>query len=444
MAAEKKKEKAEVAPEAEAEKIDVKQLWMATDALQKAKAMRNYFQLEKDKINAFWEISKRELEAVRAELRNKEREKAEMYERHQVELKVYKQKMRHVLYEQKVQVANFKLESERTLKNKQEEHREKENDLHRDIRDMKLLLREQDLLHRDARATLKEQHDKEITDQLHDAERSMKELHLKYDKKIKSLREEMETRRKEDIEVIERRKEDHVRELREMHDKAFQEIKDYYNEITSSNLETIKTLKDEVYTRKKSEARAEKAMFDIAQTNKRLTEPLTKARNQKKQLEMELAHFKRDQAALKTAKQELRQLEQRVKTLLWEHEVLVQRYGKLTEERDVIFSKFNAMLQEIQQKAVFKRVLLHRKLEVVGSQLERKDAQLAEIFKSTNVDPASIPNVERKLEDLVESKNKTIEDLQRLLAEVTQHHEKAVVSYEEYLRQNGVPGLKAI
>ena len=425
------------------EKVDAKQLWMATDALQKAKAMRNYFQLEKDKINAFWEISKRELEAVRSELRNKEREKAEMYERHQVELKVYKQKMRHVLYEQKVQVAHMKLEAERTLKNKQEEHREKENDLRRDIRDMKLLLREQDLMHRDARATLKEQHDKEITEQLRDAERSMKELHLKYDKKIKTLREEMETKRKADIESIEQRKQDHVDELCALHDKAFQDIKDYYNEITSSNLETIKTLKDEVYTRKKAEARAEKAMFDIAQTNKRLTEPLTKARNQKKQLDMEMSNYERDMAALKTAKQQLRQLEKRVKNLMWEHEVLGQRYAKLEEERDMIFEKYNTMLQEIQQKAVFKRVLVHRKIEVVNSQLERKDAQLAEVFKTSNVDPSSIPNVERKLEDLVDGKNQTIEDLQRLLAEVTQQHERAVVAYETYLRQNGEPGLQA-
>eukprot|EP00759_Apiculatamorpha_spiralis_P027121 PhF_6_TR30119/c0_g1_i4/m.44009 len=78
---------------AEADKVvDYKQLWLATDTLAKTKAMRNYFQLERDKINAFWEISKKELELVRAELRNKEREKEEMKERHQVEMKVFKQK----------------------------------------------------------------------------------------------------------------------------------------------------------------------------------------------------------------------------------------------------------------------------------------------------------------------------------------------------------------
>ena len=41
-----------------------------------------------DKINAFWEISKKELEDTRAQLRNKDREMEELEERHEVEIKV--------------------------------------------------------------------------------------------------------------------------------------------------------------------------------------------------------------------------------------------------------------------------------------------------------------------------------------------------------------------
>ena len=52
-----------------------------------------------DKINTFWEISKKELDDRKAELRNKDREGEELEERHQVEIKVYKQKVKHLLYE---------------------------------------------------------------------------------------------------------------------------------------------------------------------------------------------------------------------------------------------------------------------------------------------------------------------------------------------------------
>ena len=49
---------------------------------------RNFFQLERDKVNTFWEISKRQLEEARATVRNKERELEDAEERHQVEIKV--------------------------------------------------------------------------------------------------------------------------------------------------------------------------------------------------------------------------------------------------------------------------------------------------------------------------------------------------------------------
>lgn len=49
---------------------------------------RNFFQLERDKVNTFWDITKRQLEETRATVRIKERELEEADERHQVEIKV--------------------------------------------------------------------------------------------------------------------------------------------------------------------------------------------------------------------------------------------------------------------------------------------------------------------------------------------------------------------
>lgn len=49
---------------------------------------RNFFQLERDKVNTFWEITKRQLEESKATARNKERELEDAEEKHQVEIKV--------------------------------------------------------------------------------------------------------------------------------------------------------------------------------------------------------------------------------------------------------------------------------------------------------------------------------------------------------------------
>ena len=56
--------------------------------LDREREERNYFQLERDKVNTFWEITKRQLEEKKAELRNKDREMEDAEERHQIEIKV--------------------------------------------------------------------------------------------------------------------------------------------------------------------------------------------------------------------------------------------------------------------------------------------------------------------------------------------------------------------
>lgn len=58
------------------------------EELDREREERNYFQLERDKIHTFWEITKRQLEEKKADLRNKERETEEAEENHQTEIRV--------------------------------------------------------------------------------------------------------------------------------------------------------------------------------------------------------------------------------------------------------------------------------------------------------------------------------------------------------------------
>ena len=137
---------------------------------------RNYFQLERDKINTFWEITKKEIEDRRAELRNKDREMEELEERHQVEIKVYKQKVKHLLYEHQNNVGQLKEASELALKLQHEEHCTQEAESKKDKRSLKLELKELELAHEDAIRELKQENDKNITKMLQEYERMVKEI----------------------------------------------------------------------------------------------------------------------------------------------------------------------------------------------------------------------------------------------------------------------------
>jgi ribulose 1,5-bisphosphate carboxylase large subunit-like protein len=78
-------------------------------------------------------------------------------------------------------------------------------------------------------------------------------------------RDDLNKTREEEIRTIERRKTKHIAALVAAHEKAFGDIKMYYNEITHSNLDLIKTLKDEVEELRTKEALHERNMFSIAQ-----------------------------------------------------------------------------------------------------------------------------------------------------------------------------------
>eukprot|EP00163_Fabomonas_tropica_P031532 TRINITY_DN752_c1_g1_i1.p1 TRINITY_DN752_c1_g1~~TRINITY_DN752_c1_g1_i1.p1 ORF type:complete len:312 (-),score=109.73 TRINITY_DN752_c1_g1_i1:960-1895(-) len=221
--------------------------------LVKEQEERNYFQLERDKINTFWEITKRELEDKKSELRNKDREMEEVEERTQVEIKVYKQKVKHLLYEHQNNVTLLKTDNETALKLQNDDHRTREAELKKDRRALKLELKEQQLSHEDVIKNLKQDQDKNITKLRQEYERQTSELQAKYEDKVRTLREELDVRRKIEIMEIEERKNQHINELMKKHERAFGEIKNYYNDITHNNLDLIKTLKQEVSVMKKNE-----------------------------------------------------------------------------------------------------------------------------------------------------------------------------------------------
>ncbi|KAJ3242013.1 Dynein regulatory complex subunit 4 [Chytriomyces hyalinus] len=414
-------------------------LKIAVEELAKEREERNYFQLERDKINSFWEISKSDLQECKAELVNKDRELEEQEEKHQVEIKVYKQKVKHLLYEYQNNVAHLQADSDRVLQLDQEQHLSAEQQLKRDKRALKLELKELELSHEDLIKQLTAKHDVEITKMRSDFERRAKELHGKYEKKMKVVRDELELKRKNEIHEIEERKNSQINALMKNHDKAFTEIKNYYNDITLNNLALINSLKEQVEEMKKKEERNEKLMADITAENKRLSEPLMAALADCDSLKKQLQHYEKDKMSLHNAKARLKVLEEKHKQLLWEHEVLEQRFSQVENERNELYEGFVDRIIGVQQKSGFKNLILEKKVESLKETLEKKDLQLNEILKATNLDPAALSNLTRRLEEVLELKNHQIKELQYDLAKVTKAHNDMIRVYEAKLTEYSIP-----
>eukprot|EP01028_Stygiella_incarcerata_P013570 TRINITY_DN82795_c0_g1_i1.p1 TRINITY_DN82795_c0_g1~~TRINITY_DN82795_c0_g1_i1.p1 ORF type:complete len:449 (-),score=145.03 TRINITY_DN82795_c0_g1_i1:201-1547(-) len=400
---------------------------------------RNYYQLERDRVTAFWEITKKELEDALAEIRHKDRLLEEQEERHQIEMKVYKQKVRHLLYEHKVALDRVKTETEVSLKLQDADHKNGEGELRKEKRDLRLTLKEQERSHEEMIRRLKREQDKNTTKLRQEYERQARELQLRHERKMKELREELELRRRTEIHEIEERKNEHIKELMEKHKRAFTEIKTYYNDITTNNLDLIRSLKEELEAMKKKEAKNEKLMFEIAQENKRLSEPLTKALGEVEKLRADLANYQKDKMSLRNAKSRLKVLESQIKSVTWEHEVLQQRFSKVETERDELYEKFERALQDVQQRTGFRNLLLEKKLDALSGTLEKKEAQLSEMMKAASIDPSVFGSVSMKLEEILDGKNRMIKELQYELTKVMKAHNDVIRVYEAKLKEFGIP-----
>ncbi|KAM4018576.1 dynein regulatory complex subunit 4 [Anomaloglossus baeobatrachus] len=409
------------------------------EELDREREERNYFQLERDKIHTFWEITRRQLEEKKSELRNKDREMEEAEERHQVEIKVYKQKVKHLLYEHQNNISELKAEGSVSMKLAQKEHHTHESLLRKDMRGLRVDIKEQELASEMVVKNIKMKQDEEITRLRNDFERQVKEIEFKYEKKMQVLRDELELRRKTEIHEVEERKNGQINALMKNHEKAFSDIKNYYNDITLNNLALINSLKEQMEEMRKKEDRLEKEMADLQQQNRRLVDPLQKARDEVAEHQRLLTNYEKDKASLISTKSRLKSAEKELEDLKWEHEVLVQRFQKIQSERDELYNKFKAAIQEVQQKNGFKNLLLERKLQALGDTLEKKEAQLNEVLAASNLDPVSLSTVTRKLEDVLDTKNNAIKDLQYELARVCKAHNDLLRTYEAKMRAFGIP-----
>lgn len=97
---------------------------------------------ERLRINYFWLVGKKELEDKQAELRNKEREFQDLDEKHKIEIKIYKQRLKHLVFQNQDQLTQLKKDSQITLKNIEDEHRVNERELKQDIRSLKVAKKE--------------------------------------------------------------------------------------------------------------------------------------------------------------------------------------------------------------------------------------------------------------------------------------------------------------
>jgi len=396
------------------------------------------FQQQREKVNYFWIVEKKKVEDKRVELRNKDRELQDLQEKHQVEIKIYKQRLKHLLYEHQNEITHKKTETEKALKMAQDDDREGESDIKEDRRTLNTAIKEIEITHEEYIRGLKREQDQKITQLRHEFERRSNEIQKAYEAQMKKSRDSLDKRRKEEIRAIEERKHLMIENLMAEHSKAFADIKNYYNDITHNNLDLIKSLKEEVKDLESEEQKDKIRLQEKMHENKKLSAPLKKMQDDLVRLQHELEEYRAEKQEMRRVKAALLIVEGSQSNVSWELETLTQRLADLKIERDELDRNLRASMFEVKQKSAFKGMLLEKKLSALNRVQEEREAQLNEVLGRANLDPTVLGQVKGHVDDILLRKNAETRAHQAEISRLMALHEQLLEFTKHKLGEYGL------
>ncbi|XP_049455582.1 dynein regulatory complex subunit 4-like [Epinephelus fuscoguttatus] len=401
------------------------------EELDREREERNYFQLERDKIHTFWEITDRELENFKAELKKVEKDIEEDEERHQVEIKVYKQKMKHLLCEHHNMISELKADGLVSTQVVQKEQEQLETELHKDMRaivvnteklDIEDLIKEHEL-----------KHNEEIIKRRNSFEKQLAETKAKYQKKMELVQQELDIQRKNGIKEFELRWNSHNNNLIEEHNKALSDLREQSVNHMQQHLDKNDSNRKQIEEIKKITEEKENKRARALQDNESLEEHLRKVQKESADIEKRLRFYRPEKYDKESAKQK------KVDVLKRDCEDLEQKFRKVQQERDELYETFTENIQKVQHKAGVKSTQLEGKVKGLTDLLEKRQAQLSSVLSASNMEQTAFDGVTHKIEEKLDSSNNTIRNLQYKKALISQAQKDLLLFYEAKQRALGVP-----
>lgn len=163
---------------------------------------------------------------------------------------------------------------------------------------------------------------------------------------------------------------------------------------------------------------------------------MKEAQNELKELRRKLENYDRDRAALRRTNTTKEKTEKQLEQLKLETEVLVMRCEKLTEERDSLKNQFEDAVMAVQQRTNLKNVLLHREVDLVQCEAEKRSVALGHAIRVAGLEPNVLS---QELDAVLKTKNEQLQDLRYELARVCKAHDDLLVTYEAKMVQFGIP-----
>uniref|UniRef100_A0A1A8U788 Dynein regulatory complex subunit 4 n=1 Tax=Nothobranchius furzeri TaxID=105023 RepID=A0A1A8U788_NOTFU len=389
------------------------------EELDREREEKSFFQLERDKTQDFWEISKRKLQEAKAELRNRDRERDEAEERHQVEITVYKQKLKHVLSEQQNTISEMKMDTACSALLVQNQNTDSGLELHRGLQNLQMDFQEKLIQEGISIMELRQKHQVELMELNNKYRHRLKEVEQTFQQRMDFLVTMEDKKRESAIRELENHLENRMGSVIQDQDRVLRQAEEFYTQVIKKQLSDQEVPKAEAL---RSEMIQKNRKLERAQQKEKVLKRSLKEAEQKVlELQEQLQKHVRFQEAMKENQGQQKVVEKELKDLMVEYELLLQAFQKVKrtrlllspssqradgsepplqveQERDELLQRQMESILDVQQRSSLKRILLEKKLSALTETLEEKEAQLCTTLSVSSIDPTTRNAAANKLQ----------------------------------------------
>jgi len=322
-----------------------------TELLDKEKKEKNLLSIEKNIIVKFLEnsdIAIKEHESTFLEMESRFQHQSEVKNQ---ELLIYRQKIKHLIYEQYERWCKLKAEVTLEKEIQAKSFEELIEQLHIQKDQMRQKACETELAHQHFTKELGLEHNKQLEGFKDHYAQVIKSMEEKHEFLTRQLMDYFSLKSKIDCLEVEEMKNEQTHNLTRIHDEHFFEIKKYFNKIVSENLTMINSLKDQIEGRKTKEERLEKRISELSAQNKNLVEPLNEAKAKLAESYKKLSNWESMKKALKSTEKKSSHAHDKLEKAEYELEVMRQKLDLIEAEKNTYFMELRTLSKNQELKS---------------------------------------------------------------------------------------------
>ncbi|XP_061699895.1 dynein regulatory complex subunit 4-like [Syngnathoides biaculeatus] len=346
-----------------------------TEELGRIQEEKKNFQLMRDQVKAFWEISKQKLQDVKDKLREGSIVRDEAKMRHRMKVAKYQQKVRHLESECHTNISQLKLDGASFSTINDNKRFEMEQGALNEIRSLQVDLSEKELYSQNHIEQLKFEQASKLVDINVPHDWRTVELEAKHNAKILPMIEASEKKLEAEINILDTQMQIRLESLKKEHDGAFRHALKQSWEFYQAHMEEISLLEKQLTT-----LMCQGVVRQLSSIQKQPSCPQENLQQDKKKLQelhRQLEKHNEDKAQREASDARLRDLEEELEELSIRHGTLVQDLEGKEQEHQDLFRNQAAGLLDAQHRNGLRTRQLELKLQAAAETLKKLERSLS-------------------------------------------------------------------